>query len=35
MRDEDYQMRRVGFGLVVISAFVAALVIYAVWQALP
>jgi hypothetical protein len=35
MKDEDYNMRRVGFGLVVISAFVAALVIYAIWTNLP
>jgi hypothetical protein len=32
MRPEDYAMRRVGFGLVVISAFIAALLIYAVFQ---
>jgi len=31
MRDEDYQMRRVGLGLVIISAFVMALCIYAIW----
>jgi hypothetical protein len=31
MDPEDYQMRRVGFGLVIISAFIAALCIYAIW----
>lgn len=35
MKDEDYQMRRIGMGLVIISAFVGALVIYAIWEALP
>jgi hypothetical protein len=32
MRPEDYGMRRIGFGLVIISAFIAALIIYAIWQ---
>lgn len=34
-KDEDTNMRRVGYGMVIISAFVAALVIYAIWSALP
>lgn len=35
MKDEDYQMRRIGFGLVIVSAFVAALCIYAIWAQIP
>jgi hypothetical protein len=35
MKDEEHEMRRVGMGLIIISAFVGALVIYAIWSALP
>jgi hypothetical protein len=31
MNDRDEEVRRVGIGLVIISAFIAALVIYAIW----
>lgn len=31
-KDEDTNMRRVGLGLVIISAFVMALCIYAIWD---
>jgi hypothetical protein len=31
MSDRDEEVRRVGIGLVIISAFIAALVIYAIW----
>jgi uncharacterized protein YjeT (DUF2065 family) len=33
--EEDPSLRRIGMGLVIISAFVGALVIYAIWEALP
>jgi hypothetical protein len=32
MRPEDYAMRRVGFGLIIMSAAIAAVIIYAIWQ---
>jgi hypothetical protein len=32
MRPEDYAMRRVGFGLIILSAFISALCIWAIWQ---
>jgi hypothetical protein len=31
MKDRDEEVKRVGIGLVIVSAFVAALVIYAIW----
>lgn len=32
MKDEDYQVRRIGIGMVIISAFVMALCVYAIWD---
>lgn len=35
MNPEDREMRRIGMGLVIVSAFMAALIIYAIWSNLP
>jgi len=31
MKPGDEEVKRVGYGMVIVSAFVAALVIYAIW----
>jgi hypothetical protein len=34
IKPEDYAMRRVGFGLVIMSAFISAIILYALWMGL-